>query len=59
MRIKYCDCVVAALRARYCDCCTMSLWHQVLCTVYCVPGIKSVVYWVLGVSYNGYQVIGY
>jgi len=29
----------------------MSLWHQVcpvLCIVYCVPGIRSVVYWVLG-----------
>ena len=57
MRTEYCDCVVAALRARYCDCCAMSLWHQVcpvLCTVYCVPGIRSVVYWVLGLSYIGY-----
>jgi len=29
----------------------MSLWHQVcpvLCIVYCIPGIRSVVYWVLG-----------
>jgi len=29
----------------------MSLWRQicpVLCIVYCVPGIMSVVYWVLG-----------
>jgi len=29
----------------------MSLWHQVcpvLCIVYCVPGIRSVMYWVLG-----------
>jgi len=32
----------------------MSLWHQVcpvLCIVYCVPDIRSVVYWVLGLSY--------
>ena len=50
MRTKYCDCIVAALCARYCDCCAMSLGHQVcpeLCTVYYVPGIRSVVYWVL------------
>jgi len=29
----------------------MSLWHQVcpvLYIVFCVPGIRSVVYWVLG-----------
>jgi len=47
MRTEYCDYVLAALRARYCDCCAMSLWHQVcpvLCIVYCVPGIRSVVY---------------
>ena len=51
MRTEYCDYVLAALRVRYCDCCAMSLWHQVcpvLCIVYCVPGIRSVVYWVLG-----------
>jgi len=51
MRTEYCDCILAALHARYCDCCAMSLWHQVflvLCIVYCVPGIRSVVYWVLG-----------
>ena len=51
---EYCDCVLAALRARYCDCCAMSLWHQVflvLCIVYCVPGISSVVYCVLGTRY--------
>ena len=54
MCTEYCDYVLAALCARYCDCCAMSLWHQVcpvLCTVYCVPGIRSVVYWVLGLSY--------
>ena len=57
MRTEYCDCVLVALRGRYCDCCAMSLWRQVcavLCTVYCVPGIRSVVYWVLGLSYIGY-----
>ena len=51
MRTEYCDHVLAALHVRYCDCCAMSLWHQVcpvLCIVYCVPGIRSVVYWVLG-----------
>jgi len=51
MHTEYYDCVLAALCARYCDCCAMSLWHQVLlvlCIVYCVPGIKSVMYWVLG-----------
>ena len=51
MRTEYCDYVLAALRVRYCGCCAMSLWHQVcpvLCIVYCVPGIRSVVYWVLG-----------
>jgi len=50
MRIGYCDYVLAALRVKYCDCCAMSLWHQVcpvLCIVYCVPGIRSVVYSVL------------
>jgi len=41
----------------------MSLWHQVcpvLCIVYCVPGIRSVVYWVLGLSYIvlGHWVVG-
>ena len=49
MRTEYCDCILAALRARYFDCYAMSLWHQVflvLCIVYCVPGIRSVVYWV-------------
>ena len=57
IRTEYCDYVLAALRVRYCDCCAMSLWHQVcpvLCIVYCVPGIRSVVYWVLGLSYIGY-----
>jgi len=47
MHTEYCDCILVALRARYCDCCAMSLWHQVflvLCIVYCVPGIRSVVY---------------
>ena len=51
MCTEYCDCVLAALRARYCDCCAMSLWHQVflvLCIVYCVLRIRSMVYWVLG-----------
>jgi len=49
IRTEYCDYVLAALHVRYCDCCAMSLWHQVclvLCIVYCVPGIRSVVYWV-------------
>ena len=53
MHTEYCDCVFVALRARYCDCCAVSLWHQVfllLCIVHCVPGIKSVVYWVLGLT---------
>ena len=62
MHTEYCDCVLAALHAKYCDCSAMSLWHQVflvLCIVYCVPGIRSVVYWVLGLSYIGHQVIGY
>jgi len=57
MRTEYCDYVLAALRVRYCDCCAMSLWHQlcpVLCIVYCVPGIRSGVYWVLGLSCIGY-----
>jgi len=57
LHTEYCDCVVAALRARYCDCCAVSLWNQVflvLCIVYCVPGIRSVMYWVLGLSYIGY-----
>ena len=63
MRTEYCDCVFAALHVRYCDCCAMSLWHQVcpmLCIVYCVPGIRSVVYWVLGLSYIvlGHWVLG-
>jgi len=63
MRIEYCDYVLAALHVRYCDCCAMSLWHQVcpvLCIVYCVPGIRSVVYWVLGLSYIvlGHWVLG-
>jgi len=63
MCTEYCDCVLAALHARYCDCCAMSLWHQVfpvLCIVYCVPGIRSVVYWVLGLSYIvlGHWVLG-
>jgi len=51
MRTEYCGYVLVALRVRYCDCRAMSLWHQVcpvLCIVYCVPGIRSVVYWVLG-----------
>ena len=55
MRTEYCDYVLAALRARYCDCCAMSLWHQVClvwCIVYCVPDNRSVVYWVLGLSYT-------
>ena len=63
MHTEYCDCVLAALRARYCDCCAMSLWHQVclvLCIVYFVQGIRSVVYWVLGLSYIvlGHWVLG-
>jgi len=60
MCTEYCDCVLAALHVRYC---AMSLWHQVcpvLCIVYCVPGIRSVVYWVLGLSYIvlGHWVVG-
>jgi len=63
MCTKYCDYLLAALRGRYCNCCAMSLWHQVcpeLCIVYCVPGIRSVVYWVLGLSYIvlGHWVLG-
>ena len=51
MRTEYCDYVLVTSCVRYCDCCAMSLWHQVcpvLCIVYYVPGIRSVVYWVLG-----------
>jgi len=63
MRTEYCDCILAALRVRYCDSCTMSLWHQVclvLYIVYCVPGIRSVVYWILGIVYwvLGHWVLG-
>ena len=63
MRTEYCDYVLAALRVRYCDCGAMSLWHQVcpvLCIAYCVPGIRSVVHWVLGLSYIvlGHWVLG-
>ena len=57
MCIKYCDCVFAAVRVKYCDCCAISLWHQVypvLCIVNCAPGIRSVVYWVLGLLCIGY-----
>jgi len=59
----YCDYVLAALCVRYCDCCAMSLWHQVclvLCIVYCVSSIRSVVYCVLGLSYIvlGHWVLG-
>ena len=63
MHTEYCDYVLAALGVRYCDCRALSLWHQVcsvLCIVYCVPGIRSVVYWVLGPWYIvlGHWVLG-
>ena len=61
MRTEYRDYVLAALRVGYCDCCAMSLWHQVcpvLCTVYCVSGIRSVVYSV-GIRSIVYWVLGH
>jgi len=43
----------AALHIRYCDSCAMSVEHQVFlglrtCIAYCVLGIRSIAYWVLG-----------